>query len=166
MSIRRTSSLAVLAAAALACTTTPAREPSHHMAPTKPTLAWDQAKVTSIAKDLAKACADLYSAYYASQGASGGQIGSGDAEDSHRLGYKLNFIQVQTHALASALAAGKGRLDTLPMVEDIGEVARDARVLLARMFVQSPLQARIDAARKIWFELTPYYGVEAPRENP
>jgi hypothetical protein len=30
------------------------------------------------------------------------------------------------------------------------------------MFVQSPLQARIDTARGLWRQLLPYYGIAAP----
>jgi hypothetical protein len=47
-------------------------------------------------------------------------------------------------------------------MEDIGELARDIRVLLSHMYVQSPLQARIDVARDAWLELTPYYGITPP----
>jgi hypothetical protein len=51
------------------------------------------------------------------------------------------------------------------VVEDIGMLARDARVRLQRMFVQSPLQARIDTARGIWRQLLPYYGITPPPES-
>ena len=51
-------------------------------------------------------------------------------------------------------------------MEDVGELARDARVLLTRMFIQSPLQVRIDAARDAWRKLTPYYGIAPPSEQP
>jgi hypothetical protein len=34
------------------------------------------------------------------------------------------------------------------------------------MFVQSPLQARIDTARGFWRQLLPYYGIAPPPEKP
>jgi hypothetical protein len=43
-------------------------------------------------------------------------------------------------------------------------LARDARRLLLGMFVQSPLQAKIDAARGFWRQLLPYYGIAPPPE--
>jgi hypothetical protein len=88
------------------------------------------------------------------------------ARESYRLKYILRRIEESTKQLAGALAAGKGRDETTPEVEDIGILARDARVQLARMFVQSPLQARIDTARDLWRQLLPYYGLTPPPEQP
>ena len=45
-------------------------------------------------------------------------------------------------------------------------LARDARVELQRIYVQSPLQKRIDTARGIWRQLLPYYGIAPPPEQP
>ena len=161
MSIRRTRFLLGFALlAALACASGPAEPPAGVV--TKPTLAWDQAAVTRLAGDLAKACVALYTEYYNTPGSSGGQIGSGESEDAIRLKQKLRRVQDQSQGLASALAAGKGRVETLPDMEDIGELARDIRELLQRMFIQSPLQARIDQARSVWLKLMPYYGIQPP----
>ena len=131
-----------------------------------PTQAWDQSAVTTLAGQLAKECVALYDEYYKTPGSSGGQIGSGSAKDSFDLKYKLRRLEEQSQELAGALAAGKGREETTPPMEDLGEVARDVRVLLSHMFVQSPLQARIDTARGIWRQLLPYYGITPPPENP
>jgi len=164
MSIRRTRSLlSFAAAAALAIVSPPARAVEQAPPPTTP---WDQAAVTNLAGQLAKACASLYDEYYRTPGSSGGQIGTGQAEESYRLKYKLRRIEEQSQDLAGALAAGKGREETLPAMEDVGELARDARVLLTHMFIQSPLQVRIDAARDAWRKLTPYYGIAPPSEQP
>jgi hypothetical protein len=161
MSIRRTRVLLGIAVlAALACASGPSAPPAGEV--TKPTLAWDQATVTNLGGELAKSCVALFNEYYRTPGSSGGQIGAGESEDSIRLKQKLRRLQGQSQELADALAAGKGRIDTLPDMEDIGELARDIRVLLQRMFIQSPLQARIDEARGIWLKLMPYYGIQPP----
>jgi hypothetical protein len=123
-----------------------------------PAVAWNQAAVAKLAADLAKSCVALYDEYYDELGMNP-QLGSGDAADRFRLKYKLQRIEEQTAALAGALAAGKGREETTPQVEDIGELADDASELLARIFVQIPLQQRIDAARALWVQLLPYYGM-------
>ena len=164
MSIRLTRSLLlVVGVAAFAVATPTARAAEQAAAPTTP---WDQAAVTSLAGQLAKACVELYDEYYRTPGSNGGQIGSGDAQDAWRLKQKLRRIQEQAQDLAGSLAAGKGRDETLPDMEDVGELARDVRVMLSRMFVQSPLQARIDTARDIWLKLMPYYGLTPPAVKP
>ena len=128
---------------------------------------WDQAAVANLAVDLAKACVGLYDEYYAEQGVGGqSQIGSGDAADNYRLQFKLRRIEEQTESLAGALAAGKGKTQTTHQVEDIGELADDLREILQRMFVQIPLQQRVDAARAIWVQILPYYGIAPPAAPP
>jgi hypothetical protein len=156
---RRALSTLVLALAAVPALTSPARAAAEAAAPEK---AWDQAAVTALAGQLAKACNDLYDEYYKMPGSSGGAVGSGQSKPSYRLKQVLRKIEDQTQQLAGALAAGKGREETAYQVEDIGMLSRDARVQLQRMYVQSPLQARIDTARGIWRQLLPYYGITPP----
>jgi hypothetical protein len=131
----------------------------------KPAKAWDQAAVAKLAAELAKACDAIYGEYYAEQGLDS-QIGSGDSADSFRLKYKLQRLEEETRGLAGSLAAGHGRDETVPRVEDIGILARDLRVILARMFVRSQLQARVDSARSVWLQLLPYYGIAPPSDEP
>jgi hypothetical protein len=124
---------------------------------------WDQAAVAKLAAELAKATIGLYDEYYAEQGVGGqSEIGSGDSPENFRLGYKLRRIEEQTESLAGALAAGKGKSQTTHQIEDVVELADDLRVILERMFVQIPLQQRLDAARAIWVQILPYYGIAAP----
>jgi len=129
--------------------------PAAPLAPTKP---WDQAAVAKLAAALAEACTHLYDEWYAEQGIDP-KIGSGDEGQRFRLEYTLRRIEEQTMALSAALAAGKGRAETTRSVEDIGELADDARVILSQMFVEIPLARRIDAARALWLELAPFYGI-------
>ena len=126
--------------------------------------AWDQAAAAKLGAELAKACIAVYDEFYAEQGLNA-KLGSGDSADAFRLKHKLQRLEEDSQGLAGALAAGKGRNATLPRVEEIGVLARDLRVLLARMFVMAPLQQRVDAARAIWVELLPYYGIAAPTDD-
>lgn len=133
--------------------------------PPTPSKPWDQAAVAKLAADLARACTHLYDEFYAEQGVAP-RIGSGDEVERFRLQHKLQRIEEQTMSLAGALAAGKGRAETTPSVEDVGELADDSRTLLSRMFVEIPLSRRIDAARAIWLQLLPYYGIAPPAGAP
>ena len=159
---------AAVAVSALGCATSgaPAGSPATGAAPiSPPSKPWDQAALAKLASDLAKACTHLYDEFYAEQGVDS-KIGSGDEADRFRLKAKLQRIEEQAFSLAGALAAGKGRAETTPSVEDIGELSRDARDLLTRMFVEIPLTKRIDAARAIWVHLMPYYGIAPPAGAP
>jgi hypothetical protein len=125
--------------------------------------AWDRAKVTQIAEQLAKACDQLYVEYLKTPNE--GQVGTGDALDSDELGMKLRRLQEQTRGLAGRLAGGKGQAETKDMVKDVGELADDIRVLLAETFTEQPLIERVDAARDVWRQLLPYYGMTPPPEK-
>jgi hypothetical protein len=138
------------------------------LAQATPSKPWDQAAVAKLAAELAKASIGLYDEYYAEQGVGGqAEIGSGsDSPESFRLGYKLRRLEEQTESLAGALAAGKGKNQTTHQIEDVVELSDDLRVILARMFVQIPLQQRLDAARAIWVQILPYYGIAPPAAPP
>jgi len=161
MSNRRRFSVSLLGALiALAPLAARAADP---LAPDRaPATPWDQAAVTKLAGELANNCRALYDEFYKMPGSGGGFIASGQAEDTYKLKYKLRRLEEQSQDLAGSLAAGKGRAETTPDMEDLGALARDTRVLLSHIYVQSPLQARIDAARDTWLALMPYYGIEPP----
>jgi hypothetical protein len=127
-----------------------------------PTKQWNQAEVTALAQQLAQAAQNVYNTYQTMSGSSL-QIGSGQSVDSMRLDNDLQIIQQMTSALAGALEKGKGRIETTPQFEDIGEKARDAKVLLGFIFEQDQLVHSIDPARAIWLKLQPYYGVPEPK---
>lgn len=129
------------------------------------TKAWDQDAVAKLGAELAKASIALYNEFYAEQGLNA-KIGSGDAADAFRMKYKLQRIEEVAEGLGGALAAGKGRDATAPRVEELGVLSRDLKVLYARMFIEEPLQKRIDAVRAIWVKLLPYYGITPPPETP
>ena len=151
-------SLLLLAGALLVA---PATRSEDKPAKDQPPKAWDQAAVTSLAGQLAKASDALWVAVLNSPNL--GQVGSGDGYDSQRLQYKTRRIREQSMALAGALAAGKGKAETFPEVEDLGELADDLQVIFERMFVEQQLKQKLVAARDIWRQLIPYYGIK-PRK--
>jgi len=128
------------------------------------TKAWDQPTVAKLTADLAKACVAIYDEFYAEQGLNA-KLGSGDAGDAYRLRQKLHRLEEESMGLAGALAAGRGKDATTTRVQDVGVLARDLQVLLARMFVEAPLQQRVSAARAIWVQILPYYGIAAPSDE-
>jgi hypothetical protein len=79
--------------------------------------------------------------------------------------YKLQRLEEVSQGLGGALAAGKGRDATTPRVEEIGVLSRDLKLLLARMFVEIPLQQRVDAALAVWLQILPYYGISPPADE-
>jgi hypothetical protein len=70
----------LLLAAALALATAPAAR-----AADAPAKAWDQAAVSALAAQLAKAADELYEEYYRTPGSGGGQLGSGQSRDAYQL---------------------------------------------------------------------------------
>jgi hypothetical protein len=158
---RRTALAVMIALAPLGCASGGSPAVSHAAPAALPAAQakpWDQAAVAKLAAELAKDCTHLYDEWYREQGIDP-KIGSGDEVQRFQLEYKLRRIEEQTMSLSSNLAAGKGRAETTPSVEDIGELADDSRVILSQMYVEHPLQQRIAAARAIWLQLVPYYGV-------
>ena len=129
-----------------------------------PTKAWDQAAVTGLAEQLAKQTNELWEQVLYLPNL--GQVGSGDSADTSRLQYKTRRIREQSMALSGALQAGKGRQDTQPQVEDLGEQADDLRIIVQRMYVQAPVQQKLAEARATWWQLLPYYGIKPPPGLP
>jgi hypothetical protein len=123
---------------------------------------WDQAAVAKLASDLAKACESLYEEYYNEEAGTDSAVGSAEGGDVFKLRFKLERIHDDAIGLAGRLAAGQGREKTLPYVEHLGELVADLGVILPRVFVQLPLQQRLEAARAIWVQLLPYYGITPP----
>jgi hypothetical protein len=140
-----------VAALALAAPVAPAAEPT----------AWDQAAVTQLAAQLKDACIELYDEDNAEQGL-GFAGGLGMAADPYRLQHKLQRLEEQSFQLADALKKGKGRDETTPQIEDFREQWDDAQEILGRMFVEHPLEQRLETVRAILAKLAPYYGLPAP----
>jgi len=122
------------------------------------TKAWDQAAVTALAEELHEAVKGLREAVRRSNDPS---IASGQASSNYRLLDDLRLIRNETRHLADELKAGAGRDATLPVVERIEEIRRDAANEARRIMLQKPTPERIAAARGVLEKIKPYYGLTA-----
>ena len=122
----------------------------------QPAAAWDQAKVTGLASELASAVAGIRDA---ARKESPMSIGSGQSRSWHRLLDDLRIIESEAKHLARALAAGEGHDETLPVIERI-DVLRDSAVEEGRrVFLSGFVLKKIEVARAVVEKLRPYYGL-------
>jgi hypothetical protein len=117
-------------------------------------LAWDQAKVTGIAKQLVPATQDLYDTFYK-------QIpptaGSGQNKEFYRLKQVTRVMKTEARELAGQLEKGEGHDQTLPSYESLMELVHRARELGARVFATEDLKQKATAVRGVLNQLGPYY---------
>jgi hypothetical protein len=125
--------------------------------------AWDQAKVTSLAKQLEERSKTLYDTFYKQPPP---QLGSGHSQDYRRLKQEVRRIKSEARELAGALAKGEGREDTLPIYEQLMETVRSARDNARRVFSTQDVQARAGEVRQVLNELSPYYDPDATPLQP
>ncbi|UCE85394.1 MAG: hypothetical protein JSU66_13780 [Deltaproteobacteria bacterium] len=151
--------LAALAAAVLTSAALAQTEPAAEAAPQAETMEWDQVQATSIARQLADAVKDLRAAFRR-EGPPGREQMQSRAH--HQMRDDLRMIRNETAFLARELEAGKGRDETTPAFRRIGMLVRDAQRLAPRLFIQEPVQQKIDVARTYWDQLQPYYGETPP----
>ena len=116
--------------------------------------AWDQAQVTTIAKDLA-AAGDAWEQAVRRQ--PGMTVGSGAAQEEFGLLQKARILREQSGALSAELAAGKGFDKTHDMYRSLKEIVDDTEVNAQRAELDEPTMdawAKVaDAMRRI----APYY---------
>ena len=125
--------------------------------------AWDQAKVTALAGQLAEASSSLYSTFY-KQGPP--QLGSGQASDYRELKQQVRRIQSEAKELAGALGKGDGREDTLDIYENLMEIVRDARENARRVFSTKDVQDQASKVRQLLNQISPYYDPDAAPLQP
>ena len=132
--------------------------------PTRAELAaWDQAQVTTLAKQLADASSGLYSSFY-KQGPP--QMASGQGADYRALKQKVRRIQSEAKELSGALGKGDGREDTLDIYENLMELVHDAREDARRVFSTKDVQDQASKVRQLLNQISPYYDPDAPRLQP
>jgi hypothetical protein len=118
-------------------------------------LAWDQAKVTAIAQELPKAADDLRNAL---RNEPGPMSGAGGGRRSFlRLTDTVRRIEREARHLAASLEAGNGHDETLPIMENMAVMIRDAREQAGSIFRTDSVSNRLAAGRAILDRLTPYY---------
>jgi hypothetical protein len=120
--------------------------------------AWDQAKVTALAKQLEEKSRVLYDTFYKQPPPN---IGSGQSQDYRRLKQEVRRIRSEARELAAALENGEGREDTLPIYESLMEIVRSARDNVRRIFTTQDVQSRAGEVRQLLNQLSPYYDPDA-----
>ena len=119
---------------------------------------WDQARVTSIAQDLAKACEGWWTA---TRQQGGDTVGSGDAMDANSIGNKARVLQEMSASLANHLKEGWGHDKTADLYRSLKEVVDDTEQAAQRAELDEPTMdawAKVaDAVRQI----APYYDPNA-----
>ncbi len=125
--------------------------------------AWDQAKVTALAKELETNAKALYDTFYKQPVP---QAGSGQGQDYRRLKQEVRRVQSEARALSDALAKGERQEDTLPIYENLMEVVRSARDSSRRVFTTQDVQNRASAVRQVLNQLSPYYDPDAQPLQP
>jgi hypothetical protein len=125
--------------------------------------AWDQAKVTALAKQLEGETKALYDTFYKQPVPS---IGSGQSQEYRRLKQEVRRLRSEAGELSRALAAGEGRDDTLPVYENLMQKVREARELAGRIFTTKDVQDRASAVRKTLNEISPFYDPDAVPLQP
>ncbi len=127
--------------------------------PTKP---WDQAAMTTLSADLAKASEALYTEYWDEQGGEVGSYGSGQGDLGQQLKQQLDEFKNRSQVLTVGLSKGKGRAETQAEVAHMGEQTRYIQDTLRQMFLLEQFDEKLQAARAIWVQMLPYYGMAAP----
>ena len=118
--------------------------------------AWDQARVTAIAKQLQKASEDLYTSVVEEPGMAPMDEAWYDTQQSVRL------IQTECRHLAAELAAGKGQKQTLPSWRAIGEWVDDVKDDGPRSgFITEDVIARAKTVEGLLEQLRPFYDAKA-----
>jgi hypothetical protein len=143
-----------LAFALAACLVSPARAEL---------AAWDQAKVTALAGQLAEAASSLYTTFY-KQGPP--QLGSGQASDYRELKQQVRRIQSEAKELAGAVGKGEGREDTLDIYKNLMVIVRDARENAQRVFSTKDVQDQASKVRELLNQISPYYDADAAPLQP
>jgi len=115
---------------------------------------WDQERVTTLAAVLAPACDALYDTFSKEPVAT---VGSGQMKDYHRLRQVVRRIKREAKHLSSALAAGEGYDETLPIYENLMVMVRDARGVAKRTFTSNFVQEKAAAAGDLLRRIAPYY---------
>lgn len=124
--------------------------------------AWDQDRVTGLAKELKEKSDSLYDTYYKLENAT---IGGAGAGSTLALKDQLRRIKEQTHHLAAALENGKGRPETEGTYKNLNELVHDAQESIRGMFTENDLLAAAMAAGDVLRRIAPYYDAKA-NEGP
>jgi hypothetical protein len=125
--------------------------------------AWDQARVTEAATELVTATEALYETFRQQPPPN---LASMQANTYHELKQFVRLLRVEAHQLAQSLEDGEGREQTLPIYQNLMQLARSARDDAARVFVARDVGERAAGVRMVLNKLGPYYDPDFPPLAP
>ena len=116
--------------------------------------AWDQAKVTGLAKELEKATDALYQTFLQQPPPN---VGSMQSQSYYRLKQLVRMLHSQVGVFANSLEEGEGRDQTVWIYKTVTSLTRSARLEAGRVFVAKDVGERAAAVRGVLNQLGPYY---------
>jgi hypothetical protein len=147
----RSSTLLAASVAALVC--------SIALPATADLAAWDQARATTIAKGLAKACDDFDQTVRKQPGLA--DVGAGSAEAGFSLGHSSRALREQSLALSDHLEKGKSHDQTKNEWRTLKEVSDDIAESGRHTPLEDPLLAAWSKVQDQMRQLAPYYDPKA-----
>jgi hypothetical protein len=117
--------------------------------------AWDQAKVTALARELTTATDALYDTFL--QQPPPTSPGSVQSEAYQRLRYRVRMLRGEARTLVTLLEEGDGRDQTVFIYEILMSHTRSARYEALEVFVAKEVGDRAAAVRAVLNQLGPYY---------
>jgi len=124
-------------------------------------VAWDQARVTELAVQLAVTMRDLRGELRRTTTDDRGRA----PHSRHLLLDQLRVLERETRFLAAELEAGQGFAETLPIARRIDRIVDRAARNGRRLLIPAPVQGRIDKANELLEQLRPFYrGYQIPEE--
>jgi len=125
--------------------------------------AWDQARVTALAKELATTTDSLHDTFVEQPPP---DVGSLQSHSYHRLRQFVRMLRVEASLFAKSLEDGDGREQTVWIYETLMSRARSARDEAGRVFVTNDVGERAAAVRGVLNQLGPYYDPDFQRLPP
>jgi len=120
----------------------------------EPQTAWDQAHVTTIARDLAKAADKLYNAQIEAP------QNMGEANMDEGFVGELDQLRSEAVRLSESLAKGKVEADTRENVERIKELNDDLNEEEERMEMEESITSQFSDIENLVGQLLPYYDLK------
>lgn len=125
--------------------------------------AWDQARVTTIAKGLATTTDALYETFSQQPQP---EPGSRQSEPYQELRHLVRNLRGEARVLLKSLEEGDGRDQTAWVYEILMSHARSARYAARGAFVAEEVSVRAAAVRGVLNQLGPYYDPDFPTLAP
>jgi hypothetical protein len=116
--------------------------------------AWDQAKVTELAKQLEAATAALSDTMRRQPPPT---LGSAQRKPFFKLSQEVRFLRREARTMSRALQRGADLDETQPSFDSLMQTVRSASDIARRTFTTADIQKQADAARDVLNQLAPFY---------